>query len=387
MENETPTSRLYDLVLDFKWKEVEEHVAQNPQDAKWLDLDSGETPLYLALQVGFPPLSSVRALVNAYPEAVLTPQTKNKNWPIHMACRFGKPEEKRNLLELLLGQCGSDKSCTAQQQATARTKYGKAPLAALCDSFPLQDYLDGFIEEFGTGETIARSRELLQNHWDCIRLLLGAASLNKVIVAFDESNPPFLPLHCALKLSQEHDCPLDVLRISIHMCPQKHMLTPDSDGRLPLHLALSNAMDGIGFKSPNDCNWTVSVLVSKCPEAAAIRDPVTQLYPLQMATKVQQSQCTTKPARSGVGRRLFEAKPPSWSVSCLPWESVLQPIFQAHPDALMVEDISTRFYPFMDAASSVAQDAAKGTVELEILTNVYQLLRIRPDAISCRLYQ
>jgi len=41
----------------------------------------------------------------------------------------------------------------------------------------------------------------------------------------------------------------------------------------------------------------------------------------------------------------------------------------------------------MDAASSVAQDAAKGTVELEILTNVYQLLRIRPDAISCRLYQ
>jgi hypothetical protein len=419
-----PTSTLYDLVLDLNWPQVEDHVAKHPQDAEWFDWDCRETPLYLALQVGLPPPSTVRALIQANPSSVVTPQTKNKNWPIHIVCRFGNQLYKKELIELLLQSQKKDdndndnfdsRQVSIIQQATARTKYGKTPLSALCDSVSLD----------GNTDLNLRSKKDFQHHWECIQLLLAAASglyqhsaylepetMEFMIVDSENDNQwegseneqatatttkitRFLPIQGALQLSQDHECPLDVFRLALKVCPSVHISLRDGEGRLPLHLALSNAMQGKGFKSSRDCEWVVSQLLARYSSAASVRDPVTGMHPLHTAVQirppVQREESKSKAVNNGTGRRMFVATGPSCHVSRLPWEGVLMDLFHAFPEAAGVANDRTGLLPFMEAAVmehderafALQKNAARHFKELDqVLDNVYELLRVRPDVLK-----
>ena len=77
---------MYDLVLDLNWRRVEQHLYMNPLDAAYQDEDTLETPLYVACQYKAP-VHVVRALLKAFPQATTLFSKRHGDLPIHIACR------------------------------------------------------------------------------------------------------------------------------------------------------------------------------------------------------------------------------------------------------------------------------------------------------------
>ena len=114
-----PSDELWDLVLDRDWEGAINHASSYPQDAKFQDGHWDETPLYLSLQFQ-PPASLIRAIILAYPAAVSIKSRENQDLPVHLACRYQAPID-------VLQELVTNFPATVLEQ----TRWGKTPLMLL----------------------------------------------------------------------------------------------------------------------------------------------------------------------------------------------------------------------------------------------------------------
>jgi hypothetical protein len=427
----SPTSSLHDLVLDLDWAQVERHALHCPLDAQYRSSESNETPLFLALEIGFPPLSTVKALLRAYPEAAILPQTKNRYLPIHLACRFGRLTIKyATIKELLFINSEDNEGILLQPQylpsvhANVRSRYGETPLSALADSFR------SWYQDFDTTEaTELASIRVVQEHWQCVHLVLQAAcghldsNFNRKALSggddnsiyLDSSPPAFLPVHSALQLGVTHDCPYHIVVLAIEMCPVHHFTTPDPPrhssffhdgpqqvqhtkdnlctGRLPIHIAITNAKSA--FKSETNYHSILCAIIDKCPLAASIPDPLTKSYPLHLA--LSSSWFIHCPKTCSSTFALGSTSIGSSSINeILPWEPILRKLCMAYPNAMEQLDLYTKLYPFAMVAlqGALARDQRNTTEEshdshcnahvtdVTILTAIYELLLMKPHVLG-----
>jgi hypothetical protein len=432
---QAPTSHLHDLVLDLNWSQMERHVLQYPLDAQYRSADANETPLYLALEIGFPPVSTVQALLRAYPEAAILPQTKNRDLPIHLVCRFGQTTIKYAILKALLMDINNasngiqgHKQFLPSVHANARSRYGHTPLSALADSFL------AWCQESKTTATIQSINRVKREHWKCVHLVLQAACgyldnhQNKsipdnnndrsIITTGLDNSSFFLPVHSALKLGVTHDCPYHVVMLVIEMCNVNHFTIPDHSsllflpqqqhhnchGQLPIHIAISNAKSA--FKTEEDYHSILCAIIDKYPMAASIKDPWTKSYPLHLALSSSYDntpQAPTADIRTSVipTTSILPLQRSKKRLEVLPWEPVLKKLCMAFPDAVEQPDLYTTLFPFAMVAlqAAVATDHCTNELiqntdekrkhhnkDVTILTTIYELLQMKPHVLSHYCY-
>ncbi len=93
-------SKAFELAVENDWPSLEMYVKELPTLARYVDSEfRGYTPLHLACVYGAP-LSTVRVLIEAYPEGASV--TDSKGWiPLHCACGANAPEDVLELLAMV----------------------------------------------------------------------------------------------------------------------------------------------------------------------------------------------------------------------------------------------------------------------------------------------
>jgi hypothetical protein len=298
-----PSSDLWDHIIDMHWETVIQHCQDFPQDAAFEDGHYHETPLYLALQFN-PPIEAIRSILRAYPASVTLPCGENHDIPLHIACKNRATAE---VLEVLV----QEYPCTALRE----TKWGKIPLVTLWESH----------------------KEADNQFWEKANILLRAVDRHRRASAdsFRKSNlevdQPSLPpveqadhehlLHAAVSLGSL-GCPFEILEHVVERYPHQWN-TKDRLGQNPLHIIVgptSWSRTSRRKYKPRE-NDIITLLLEKCPDAAIeplatdngryplhisllnrhtwdggvkkvfyaapsvllVTDPVTNLYPFQLA--------------------------------------------------------------------------------------------------------
>ena len=217
------------------WDLVIEHAREHPQDAAWQDGHWHETPLYLAAQHN-PPVEAIREIINAYPKALTTPSRANHDLPLHIACRYHVSAE---ILEELLR--------VFPVTAVEQTRWGSTPVMALWEFRPKDGPLD---ERFWRKinilvSAVARFRDdpkfqeqqhamrtkQFQNPEERRRTPPSTAP-----AASPNNKAELLMVHAAVSLGAM-SCPEQVLEHVLHTWPEQIFLR-DRWGQLPLHIAV-----------------------------------------------------------------------------------------------------------------------------------------------------
>lgn len=345
-----PSSDLWDLIIDMKWDEVITHCKKVPIDAEWTDGHWHETPLYLACQHN-PPANAIRAIVQAYPAAVLCPSRANMDLPIHVACRYQASSSV--LLELL-----KDFPVSAVEQS----RWGRTPLMALWEYRPkLQNLDDEFWKKVLTLlDAVARFREdplyrtqkpILNSTTRDFRL--PPQQKQKKFQKVDNGQQDIIDtgttrllVHAAASLGAL-GCPTQVLEYVLSAYPEQ-IKRRDVWGQLPLHIATGptswSRVTRRKYK-PRERDF-ISTLLKVDPKAASVKNDLGR-YPLHSAL----------------------ANRHTWSggVDCL---------FQASPRVLVLRDPVTKLYPFQLASAPMRLDP-----EGVDLDTIYLLLRSQPDVL------
>jgi hypothetical protein len=292
--NTTETSDLYDLVLEMRWESAIQHCQENPVDASYQDGDNSETPLYLACQ-NRPPLGLIRTLLQAYPAAAET-TCRHGDWPLHVACRCDASIE---VLEELVAR---NPRIVGQS-----SKWGTTAVRALWESRDTTS--DLLIENYNTV------------FWEKMKILLEALARSRQ-ESQDQSTDKLFLVHAVVSLGSS-GCPFQVFEFALHCCPEE-VSTKDGTGRLPLHIAcgparwsnlgarkykpreqqviselLQRHSKGARCLDPNEATgryplhtalacrhkWDggVKELFQRAPEVLLISDPITGVYPFQLA--------------------------------------------------------------------------------------------------------
>lgn len=290
--NNGASHALYDLVLDRNWTEVVAHCHSHPVDASYEDSDTfGETPLYLSMNF-HPPSYAVKALVEAYPGAVY-PQTKNRDCPLHLACRFGASYE---VLKILVD---SDPIT-----AKSTSKYGVTPLSALRRHF-LADYPKGVF----SSSFIQSSEGGGAEFWRKVCLILLSSYYGRIFPKVEDQKL----LHCAVSAS----CPVLFEVILFELYPNEAMEPMlEMQNRLPLFVAAEKSLY-------DECrsSYEIGKLLDIFPQAACCTDrSCNNRYPLHIAIDCKKT-----------------------------WNGGLRLLVDTAPEILLSPDPITRLYPFMMA--------------------------------------
>ncbi|CAB9501874.1 expressed unknown protein [Seminavis robusta] len=336
----TPCSELYDLVLDMDWTSVIRHCRDNPEDARFQEGDGLESPLYLACQWN-PPVNAVKALIRANPDALLWTSREHRDLPLHMICR--SPATSPELVREML-RTHPESACHATKYGKTALwvlcEYSQPDCMKASDNvsnrpFTLEQHeqIQAFWEKIEiVVEAVAKSR---QHSWparqetqqeDNVGMLyrvhglvsLGALGCPIRVLEYicdkypqqlrvrDESGQ--LPLHLAVGPTQWSPSGIRkykpreqaIIQLLLRQYPEAALVrlhsmwdyydketgkrredcsssdkgAMDKEGRYPLHIALANRHTWKGG---------VQELFLAAPRVVAIKDPVTQLYPFQLA--------------------------------------------------------------------------------------------------------
>ena len=294
-KQQQPSSELYDLILDMSWHKAVRHCRAHPTDASYQDGDNLETPLYLAC-LSRPPVRLVRSLLQAFPAGAET-TSRNGDLPIHVACRYNASiEVLRALVNDHVGTVGIS------------SKWGATAVRALWDGRDTiesnraeENYETVFWKKMHCLlRALATSRQQSQGQSTEILYMVHAVVamgslgypsevLEYVLQTYPEQvsqkdGMGQLPLHIAVGPSQwsnrsrrkykprEQQAIIKLLR---RYAESAQCLDPNEPvGRYPLHTALANRHHwGGGIKE----------LFQNAPFAASLVDPVTGVYPFQLA--------------------------------------------------------------------------------------------------------
>lgn len=268
-----PSSDLWDLVVDRDWEQVIEHARDHPQDAAWQDGHWHETPLYLACQQN-PPVEAVREIIRAYPQALTTPSRgANHDLPLHIACRYQVSAE---ILEELL----RDFPVTAIEQ----TRWGLTPVMALWEFRPQQED-----ERFWRKINILVSAVARFRRDDPKFQEQEQPAVTRTKQFRNPENTPGTPspspsneaemlfmVHAAVSLGAL-SCPEQVLEHVLHTWPEQVFLR-DRWGQLPLHIAVGPTTWSHTTRrkyKPRDEKF-LFLLLQAYPQAAAATTTTTQ---------------------------------------------------------------------------------------------------------------
>jgi hypothetical protein len=291
-----PSDELYDLVIDRNWQRAIRHCREHSIDAEFQDGDTLETPLYLACQ-NHPPFQLIRALLQAFPAGAETP-SRHGDLPLDIACRYNASIEV--LRELVM-----DHPDTVGQSS----KWGKTAVSALWE-----------------GRTPTASLRVEENYsgvfWQKMQLLLEALATSRQQAQGQPTDALYI-VHAVVALGSL-GCPYEVLKYVLQKYPEQVSQT-DGMGRLPLHIAVGPAQwshrsrrkykprekrvivrllemypPGARTFDPTEpagryplhtaltCRhqWKTGVqeLFEGAPEAISLPDPVTRVYPFQLAS-------------------------------------------------------------------------------------------------------
>ena len=248
------------VVLDMDWSRVIDHALQKPIDASYSDGHWDETPLYFACQQNAP-VEAIRAILKAYPPALQQSSRANRDLPIHIACRYQAPVE---VLEELV----RDYPVTA----TLDTRWGVSPVQVLWKFRP-QELDDIYWEKvIILLSAVARHR---QNR------IKGEKT--KAIVD-DQNEGELLLLHAVVSLGAL-SCPIEVLEYVLQKYPEQ-VYRKDEQNQNPLHIAVGPRSWSQATKrkyKPRELK-TVSMLLKIHPEMAKETLPCNHnRYPLHIA--------------------------------------------------------------------------------------------------------
>ena len=241
----------------MNWERVINHARQRPIDASFSDGHWEETPLYLACQQS-PPPEAVKAIVKAYPKALLIVSRANLDLPLHIACRYQVPVK---VLEELL----RDFPITATRQ----TRWGITPIQALWEFKP-QILDETFWEKIILIlSAIARYRQnsLQEEEEEEEKDETIRSSNDKVADDIGREEEELL-VHAAVSLGSL-SCPIEVLRYVIEKYPDQ-VYQKDKMGQSPLHIAVGPTQYSETTKrkyKPRERD-VVSTLLEKNPNAA-----------------------------------------------------------------------------------------------------------------------
>jgi hypothetical protein len=297
-----PSNELYDLVLDRNWhrairhcREVRHHI-----DAEFQDGDTMETPLYLACQ-NDPPVSLIRALLQAFPGGAETP-SRHGDLPLDIACRYNASIE-------VLRELVKDHPDTVGQSS----KCGKTAVSALWE---------GRIHITTHAILSDEMENLSALFWQKMQMLLQALATSRQ-QAQGQSTETLYIVHAVVALGSL-GCPNEVLEYVLQNYPEQVSQT-DYMGQLPLHIVVGPAQwshrsrrkykpreqqvivrllemypPGARTLDPTEpagryplhtaltCRhqWMTGVkeLFEGAPEAISLPDPVTSVYPFQLAS-------------------------------------------------------------------------------------------------------
>mgnify|MGYP005855895967 CR=1 FL=1 len=373
-----PWSDLYDLVLAFRWDDVIHHCQTNPQDARYQEGDNWETPLYLACQWN-PPAEVIRALVQAYPEALLMTSREHRDLPLHFICRY-KSTTAEVLQEMLQLNYNNNTGSNHNKAVVHPTKHGKTPLQILWNH-ARPDCLK---------EQRAPRNQLEQNDvddfWNKVELLVKAVAKHR-----QQSWPTnghsggsilFL-VHAVVSLGAL-GCPLEILEFICHKYPHQ-LQQRDKSGQLPLHLAVGPSLWSPSPKrkyKPRE-QEIIRVLLRLYPEAARERwFSLWDYYDTDtmMSSNIRGNAKTTNNHHNINKCIVIDRRgrfPLHMAVANRhTWEGGVQELFMAAPELLSVRDPVTKLYPFQLAAIPV------GDTLVVNATTIWELLRLQPELLE-----
>jgi hypothetical protein len=291
-----PSDELYDLVIDRNWDHAICHCREHSIDAEFQDGDTMETPLYLACQ-NHPPFRLIRALLKAFPAGAETP-SRHGDLPLDIACRYNASIE-------VLRELVKDHPDTVGQSS----KWGKTAVSALWE-----------------GRTTTASLRVEEDYsdifWQKIQVLLEALATSRQQAQCVPTDTLYI-VHAVVALGSL-GCPYEVLKYVLQKYPEQVSQT-DGMGRLPLHIAVGPAQwshrsrrkykprekrvivrllemypPGARTFDPTEpagryplhtaltCRhqWKTGLqeLFEGAPEAISLPDPVTRVYPFQLAS-------------------------------------------------------------------------------------------------------
>ena len=343
----SPSSDLWDLVVDLDWPRVIEHATEFPHDAEWTDGHWHETPLYSACQNN-PPLEVIQALVRAYPNALMCPTRGNHDLPIHIACRY---QLSGPILEELLRRY--------PETALEQTRWGRTPIMALWEFRQKsgdhdEDYLDDELwkKVIVLLKAVARFRQLARcpyespnrrkNRFRCMN-----SDTEQYNTDSSEDTSELEIVHAAVSLGSL-SCPALILERSLSNFPEQ-VFRRDQSELLPLHVAVGpstwNASTRRQYK-PREHDF-IQLLLGAYPEAA--REP----------NHHDNHRC---PLHSAVCNRHT-------------WDGGVECLFRAAPEVVLKLDPVTKLYPFQLAAIPIRDNKVD-------LDTIYMLLRSHPDVLT-----
>jgi hypothetical protein len=291
-----PSNELYDLVIDGNWHRAIRHCREHCIDAEFQDGDTLETPLYLACQ-NHPPVRLIRALLRAFPAGAETP-SRHGDLPLDIACRYNASIE-------ILRELVKDNPGTVGQSS----KWGKTAVSALWE-----------------GRTTIVSSRVEENYsdvfWQKMQVLLEALATSRQQAQGQPTDTLYI-VHAVVALGSL-GCPNQVLEYVLQKYPEQVSQT-DGMGRLPLHITVGPAQwshrsrrkykprekqvivrllemypPGARTFDPTEpagryplhtalaCRHQfktgVKELFEGAPEAISLPDPVTRVYPFQLAS-------------------------------------------------------------------------------------------------------
>ena len=339
----SPSSDLWDLVVDLNWTRVIEHATEFPHDAQWTDGHWHETPLYSACQNN-PPFEVIQALVRAYPDALICPTRGNNDLPIHIACRYQLSEQ---ILEEFLR--------TFPETAVGQTRWGRTPIMALwefrtksgeTDEDPIDD--EFWRKVLVILKAVRRFRERSRCHVERPFRSTWSDTMERYNPESREDDASERGIvHAAVSLGSL-SCPTRILERALRNFPHQ-VFRRDSWDQLPLHIAVGptswNASTRRQYR-PREHEF-IKLLLDAYPEAA--REPNHRddhRYPLHSAVSNRHT-----------------------------WDGGVECLFRAAPEVVMVLDPVTKLYPFQLAAVPIRDSNVD-------LNTVYMLLRSHPDVLT-----
>jgi hypothetical protein len=335
------TRKHLDPISSRKWKTVLAWIAFCPDELQLLDKKK-QTILHHACLFRAP-ADVIEMILYAAPE-LASMRNEDGEIALHWAIRLSAPNE---IFKMLL-------AANPTSGTHARDKDGNTPLSLMWDRHR---------EEFMEARWVAGRKGVLSlNSWKRVLLLLQYDN-NQVFrdtstcedtdaEAAAETPLLFRPLHVAA----QSPCPPGVVPLLISVY-RNELMVKDEDGRLPLHIAATNATTNRSY----DVQSKISMLLAEYPEAASMADASGRL-PIYIALE------------SGIA-----------------WEEGIQDLFALEPEVIGNCDCVTSLYPFLLGAVGagrrrpVTADTAE-THECHqfdhSLSTVYTLLRADPAIVQ-----
>jgi ankyrin repeat protein len=377
-------SVLLTLVQCYEWAGALARIASNPEEASTVGIQ-GRTALHLACDQDAPAVV-VQALLTAYPEASLMVGTSNMN-PLHITCssQHASVQVVRVLLESGMGQEASKRQdvdgdmplhaacrCGAPMEVlevllranphavNERDYEGLTPLLRLWVRYFVilgDDVIDAVKGPADlTGE--------LGEAWNKTELLLRCAYLGSLD---NEEGTSFRAVHAAAAV----DCPRAVVKIAtilhahqVEELDEKHMTPLLIAAKAPIFKVRDLSDEGylledrihgdenqensdVEDHSDGDSQQpsVIEILVTASSDPACVPDSTGRL-PLHLAI-----------------------------ASGKVWTHGVKAILDANPDALMIQDSTTKLYPFLLAAETLNSET----------NTIFELLRSNPALIQCAL--